>query len=114
MNHRSYMNHAHMLLWKNIVDFEAEHGVQPKYAAISDTDSIYMTPVAPEDMFDERGRPVIIARFLSNKAESNSKIWHKFSMGTKIPPQETRGDEVYDKLSNDIQGKAHGRDDRVH
>ena len=55
-----------------------------KYAAISDTDSIYMTPVAPEDMFDERGRPVIIGRLLSNKAESNSDVWHSYSMGTKI------------------------------
>ena len=65
-----HMNYAHMLLEKNIDDFEAEHGVRPKYVAISDTDSVYMTPVAPEDMFDERGRPVIISRLLSSKKRS--------------------------------------------
>ena len=34
-------------------------------------------------MFDERGRPTIIGRFMTNKAESNDQCWHRFSMGTK-------------------------------
>ena len=77
-----YMNYAHMFVGRNADEFEAWHGVYPKYVAISDTDSVLMTPVAPEDMFDERGRPVVIGRLLSSRVDAKDS-WKAYSLGTK-------------------------------
>ena len=35
-------------------------------------------------MRERGGRPVITGRFMSNRVESNSDVWHSYLMGTKI------------------------------
>ena len=72
------MNYIHLLAGYDSYKFSRTFKRYPNYIAYLDTDSIFTTPVSPEDLFDSEGRPIIIPRLYSQDL-INNQFWFNLS-----------------------------------
>lgn len=78
---RFYVDYIHLLPFVNADDFEAHFGQKPMFIAISDVDTMFQTPIAPSDLFDDQGRPVIIGRLVTQQKDVD-KFWTPMTAAT--------------------------------